>query len=123
MSLFLEAYWNLVVFDWYLKHPGFTSLYHRVRSCPVHQRPAGSGTSETISSAIAMASIWYWKEVPCLQRAAAMTCLLRRHGVRAEMVIGAQQTPFRAHAWVEIDGVVAGDRPYVREIYRVLARC
>jgi hypothetical protein len=39
------------------------------------------------------------------------------------MVIGAQQLPFKAHAWVEVDGRVVNDKPYVPEMYTVLDRC
>jgi len=59
----------------------------------------------------------------CLQRSAATACLLKRFGVSAQLVIGAQQMPFKAHAWVEVDGVVVNDKPYTSEIYTVLDRC
>jgi hypothetical protein len=49
--------------------------------------------------------------------------LLRRRGWRAEMVIGAQILPFKSHAWVEIEGQVVNDKPYMRDIYNVLERC
>jgi hypothetical protein len=39
------------------------------------------------------------------------------------MVIGAQQMPFKAHAWVEVSGQVVNDQPYTREMYAVLDRC
>jgi len=38
------------------------------------------------------------------------------------MVIGAQSLPFEAHAWVEVDGRVINDRPYVGQIYAELDR-
>ena len=59
----------------------------------------------------------------CLQRSAATTLLLRRHGLHAELVIGAQILPFKSHAWTEIGGVVVNDKPYMMDIYRVLERC
>jgi hypothetical protein len=58
-----------------------------------------------------------------LQRSAATACLLRRYCVEAHMVIGAQQMPFKAHAWVEVGGRVVNDKPYVAEMYSVLDRC
>jgi hypothetical protein len=39
------------------------------------------------------------------------------------MVIGARQIPFKAHAWVEVDGRVVNDKTYAAEIYAVLERC
>ena len=76
-----------------------------------------------ICRAVDIACIWYWKEVLCLQRAAATTCLLRKHGTAAQMVLGVQQTPFRAHAWVEISRQVVNDKPYMRDLYRVIDVC
>jgi hypothetical protein len=70
-----------------------------------------------------LACIWYWKEALCLQRSAATACLLKEYGLPAQMVIGAQQLPFRAHAWVEVDGRIVNDKPYMSEIYAVLDRC
>jgi len=70
-----------------------------------------------------VACIWYWKEVLCLQRSAAAACLLKQHGIPAEMVIGAQQMPFRAHAWVEAGGRVVNDKSYTPEMYSVLDKC
>ena len=59
----------------------------------------------------------------CLQRSAATSCLLKSHGIFAQMVIGAQQLPFKAHASVEVDGRVVNDKPYVPEMYAILDRC
>ena len=76
-----------------------------------------------ICEAVDMAGIWYWKEALCLQRSSATACLLKKYGVRAQMVIGAQRMPFKAHAWVEVDGQVVNDKLYTPEKYGVLDRC
>jgi len=39
------------------------------------------------------------------------------------MFICALQMPFKAHAWVEVDGLVVNDKPYTPELYGVLDRC
>jgi hypothetical protein len=62
----------------------------------------------------------YPKRVLCLQRSAATLFLLRRHGWDATLVIGAQTVPFKSHAWVELNGAVVSDKPYMREMYQVL---
>jgi len=121
--LFLKAYWNLMLFDVYLARGNFADFYRRVRKCPIGSKTPSADAVERICSAVNMACIWYRKEVLCLQRSAATTCLLRRHGVAAQMVIGAQQLPFKSHAWVEIGGLVVNDRPYTPEMYSVLDRC
>jgi hypothetical protein len=48
---------------------------------------------------------------------------LKQYGVAAQMMIGAQQMPLKAHAWVEVDGRVVNDKPYIREMYAILERC
>jgi transglutaminase superfamily protein len=70
-----------------------------------------------------LACVFYLKPVLCLQRSAATTLILRNHGWKAQLVIGAQPFPFKSHAWVEIDQEVINDRPYMAEIYQVLDRC
>jgi hypothetical protein len=70
-----------------------------------------------------IACVFYPKQVLCLQRSAATAVLLRQHGIRAEMVIGAQMLPFKSHAWVEVAGAIVNDKPYMREIYQELERC
>ena len=121
--LFLRACWKLVLFDCYLRRGDFADLYSKVRNCPVDIETAPPDAVERICSAVDMACIWYWKEVLCLQRSAATTCLLKKNGVPAQMVIGAQQLPFKAHAWVEVGGRVVNDKSYTREMYAVLDRC
>jgi Transglutaminase-like superfamily len=121
--LVLRAYLKLIDFDLDLARGDFQSLYNKVRAYPIERMPARSDAVEQIRSAVDMACIWYWKEVLCLQRSAATACLLKQHGVPARLLIGAQQTPFKAHAWVEVDGRVINDKPYMREMYVVLDQC
>jgi hypothetical protein len=119
----LKAYVLLIYFDLYLARGSFEALYERVRRFSVRKVTPPENAIERICSAMDMASIWYWKEALCLQRSAATTCLLRWHGVPAQLVIGAQQLPFKAHAWVEVEGRVVNDKPYTPEMYAVLDRC
>ena len=120
--LVLKAYWKLIYFDFYLVRGNFAVLYERVRKYPLG-RPVPGLDAQQICSAVDMACIWYWKEALCLQRSAATACLLKKYGVSAQMVIGAQQMPFKAHAWVEVHGRVVNDKPYTPEMYAVLDRC
>jgi hypothetical protein len=121
--LILKAFFMLVVFDGYLARGNFAALYNRVSRWPNAQKKPCPDSVERVCSAVDMASIWYWKQVLCLQRSAATACLLRTYGVPAQMVLGAQRTPFKAHAWVEVDGRVVNDKPYTPEMYTVLDRC
>ena len=121
--LMLRAYLKLIRFDLYLARGNFSALYDKVRRYPLGKKTDAANSVERICSAVDLACIWYWKEALCLQRSAATACLLRECGVKAEMVIGAQQMPFKAHAWVEVAGQVVNDKPYTPEMYAVLDRC
>jgi hypothetical protein len=121
--LIFEAYLNLILFDFYLARSNFAAIYDKVRNYPVGKTTPPPDAVECICSAVDMACIWYWKEALCLQRSAVTSCLLKSHGIVAQMVIGAQRLPFKAHAWVEVDGRVVNDKPYVPEMYAVLDRC
>ncbi len=122
LVLFLRAYLELIAFDGYLRRHAFAALYERVRQCPV-RAVAAPPSIERICRAVDLAGVWYPKQVFCLQRSAATACLLRHYGIAAQMVIGAQSIPFKAHAWVEVNEAVVSDRPYMREMYVVLDRC
>jgi transglutaminase superfamily protein len=121
--LCLEAYRQLMHFDFFIVRRDFPGLYQKVRDCPLQKHAPDPDMIERVCSAVDTACIWYWREVLCLQRSAAAACLLKRRGVPAQMVIGAQQLPFKAHAWVEVRGQVVNDKPYAREMYAVLDRC
>jgi hypothetical protein len=114
---------KLIQFDFYLARGNFDTLYRKVRNYPIEKRTPSPNAAENICAAVDMACIWYWKEALCLQRSAATACLLKRHGVPAQMVIGAQHMPFKAHAWVEVDGRVVNDKPYAPDLYAPLDRC
>ena len=120
MSLLaFQAYSTLIWFDLYLGRD-FSTLCNYVREYPISSRTRSDASVEMVCTAVDLACIWYWKEVLCLQRSTAAACLLKRNGVPARMVIGAQQDPFKAHAWVEVDARVVNDKSYMRETYAVL---
>jgi hypothetical protein len=123
MWITCRAYRELFTLEFWLLRRSFRAIHETVRNT----RPTGSArgnlTPERISQAVDLAAALYFKPVLCLQRSAAAACLLKKHGYPAEMVIGVQQVPFAAHAWVELDGAVLGDKPYMREIYSELSRC
>jgi hypothetical protein len=122
-QLVLQAYLKLIHFHIYLARGDFSGLYKTVRNTRTSRAASIPGAVERICAAVDMACIWYWKEVLCLQRSAVTACMLKRYGVPAQMVIGAQQVPFQAHAWVEVNGNVVNDKSYMPEMYAVIDRC
>ena len=121
--LVLRAYLKLIGFESCLRRHNFSVLYDKVRNCPLSTRVSAPDDVKRICAAVDVACIWYWRQALCLQRSAAATCLLRRYGTNAQLVIGSRLMPFQAHAWVEVEGRVVNDRPHVKETYAVLDRC
>jgi hypothetical protein len=122
-TLVLRAFVRLMMFEYYLMRGDFPALYNKIRNCPVTGRQSDDLSEEQICRAVDIACIFYFKEVLCLQRSATAALLLKKGGVNAQMVIGTQQMPFKAHAWVEVGGRVVNDKPYTPEMYTVLDRC
>ena len=119
--LVFKAFAELIRSGSYVSNGDFASLHQRVRSTRVSKTCRYS--CEVVCRAMDIACAWYWKKAQCLQRAAATTCLLRRCGTEAQMIIAAQRIPFKAHAWVEVQGRVVNDEPSVTNEYMVLDRC
>jgi Transglutaminase-like superfamily len=122
--LVIESWVLLLYFEFVLRFRRFRVLHaivekEKIRSTGESMVPS----SDTLCHAVDLACVFYFKRVMCLQRSAATTILLRRHGREAKMVIGVQTFPFKSHAWVEIRGTVVNDKPYVPQIYAVLERC
>ena len=118
-----ESWFLLLYFDGLMHFRGFRHIHAAVREHKVRVAAKGQWTLSELSHAIDLACVFYFKRVLCLQRSAAATMLLRRHGWNAEMVIGAQLLPFQSHAWVEVNALVVNDKPYVVEMFQVLERC
>jgi triphosphoribosyl-dephospho-CoA synthetase len=122
--LLLRSYLLLIKIDLIMQLRSLQSIHFLLRSRTAALEPSNTPLDvETICHAINLSCVFYMKPVLCLQRSAATALLLRRYGWKAEMVIGAQMLPFKSHAWVELDGRVVNDKPYMHEIYRVLERC
>jgi hypothetical protein len=122
-ALILRAYFGLIAHNFFMSRHDFASLNRRVREFPLRQGAGGTSATETVSVALDVACCFYPRRVLCLQRSAVLVKMLRRHGIPAHMVIGAQKLPFKAHAWVEVDGRIVNDRLASREKFCVLEIC
>jgi hypothetical protein len=121
--LVVQAYLKLIGFEPCLNRRNFSALYDKVRTYPVSTPVSRPDDVKRICSAVDIACVFYWKQALCLQRSATLACLLRRYGIRAQLVIASRPMPFQAHAWVEVEGRVVNDKPDVQQIYAVLERC
>lgn len=121
--LFWKAFFGLLAFDVFLLGRNFARLHSIVRAWRVARRNTSLDVIDRICDAVNHACVWYPKRALCLQRSVVTTCLLRSCGVPAQMVLGAQKLPFKAHAWVEVDGRAINERTDVKAAYGVWERC
>jgi len=114
----LTAFIGLLAFDLLLKFRGFASLISHVEHWPTAEpRTTDLETCRRIRAMVDRAQMYYPKRAMCLQHSAVVTCLLRRRGVPAQMVLAAQDFPAKAHAWVEVAGTVVNENQSVRTKY------
>ena len=123
MILFFQALFMLLAYDILSALCRFQTLHSMVRGWKVTNKPAGSNVIDQVCMAVNYACVWYPKRALCLQRSFVTTYLLRKHGVAAQMAFGAQKLPFKAHAWVEIEGRAINERSNVHATYTVWDRC
>jgi len=117
------AFIGLAAFDLLLKLSGFQALIQRVERWPTAEpRTTDREICKRVRAMVDRAQMYYPKKAMCLQHSAVVTCMLRRRGVPAEMVLAAQEFPPKAHAWAEVEGEVVNDKPSVRDDYRLMRR-
>lgn len=121
--LFCKALCGLFAFDLMGFGCNFASMHRFVSRHKVSPRAAPPNAVEHVCRAVNLACVAYPKPVLCLQRSVVTTCLLRGLGVPAQMVLGAQKLPFKAHAWTEVNGRPVNERRDVHKIYGIWERC
>jgi len=121
--LFFQAMFMLLAYDILSTLCRFQIIYSMVKSWKIHGKTDGPGIVDRVGMAVNYACVWYPKQALCLQRSFVTTYLLRKHGIAAQMILGAQKLPFKAHAWVEVDGRAINERSNVQATYAVWDRC
>ncbi len=119
----VQALLGLLAFDMFGLGSNFSEICTIVRRWPTNLSTNNSDMVDTVCRAVDYACVWYPKRVLCLQRSVVTACLLRHYGIAAQMVLGAQKFPFKAHAWTEVDGRAVNERREVQSIYLVWERC
>jgi hypothetical protein len=121
--LFFQALLMLLAYDVLSALCRFQTIYSLVRGWKVTGETDDAGIIDRVCIAVNYACVWYPKQALCLQRSFVTTYLLRKRGVTAQMVLGAQKLPFKAHAWVEVDRQAINERSNVQATYAVWDRC
>ena len=117
------AFLGLLSFDLLLRLRGFQSLIEKVEHWPTAEpRTTDPQLCKRVRAMVDRAQMYYPKKAMCLHHSAVVTCLLRRRGVPAELVLAAQEFPPKGHAWVEVEGWVVNDTQVVKDHHRVLRR-
>ncbi|HXU16845.1 MAG TPA: lasso peptide biosynthesis B2 protein [Terriglobales bacterium] len=122
-TLFFFSLLGLFAFDLLGIGRNFSKAHRFLRRGITAERTYPEEVIAGVCQAVNLASIWYPKQVRCLQRSMVTTTLLRRYGVPAHMAVGAQNVPFKAHAWTEVNGKAINERNDVQKIYSVWERC
>jgi hypothetical protein len=121
--LLFQALFMLLAYDILQAVCSFRVLHSTVKGWKVANVPAEQDIIDRVCMAVNHACVWYPKHALCLQRSFVTIYLLRRHAVRADMILGAQKLPFKAHAWVEVEGRTINERSNVQATYSVWDRC
>ena len=118
-----KALGGLLAFDLLGFGRSFVAMHRCVSRWKTAPQTSQGDVVNLVCAAVNYACVWYPKRVLCLQRSAVTTCLLRHRGVPAKMVFGAQNLPFKAHAWTEVEGHAINERNDVQQVYSVLECC
>jgi hypothetical protein len=119
----VAAFLGLATINVVLRVGGFRALHYAVKRWPVSTTTVSPDAQEEVCKSVDRATNWYPSQAMCLQRSAITACLLRQYGVLAQFVVGCRKIPFKAHAWVEVEGHVINDKKQVQQFYSVLERC
>jgi transglutaminase superfamily protein len=120
---FWKALFGLLAFDLLGLGRNFRRMHELVSHWNAAPRIATQDVVSRVCASVNRACVWYPKRVLCLQRSLVTTCLLRSYGVKAQMVMGAQKLPFKAHAWTEVNGYAINEHTDVQKRYGVWERC
>ncbi|MFB9909550.1 lasso peptide biosynthesis B2 protein [Allokutzneria oryzae] len=83
-------------------------------------RPAGYSRAQTAFDDVMAVSVWCRGPEGCLPRSIAVALLCRCFGTWPSWCVGARTVgPFNAHAWIEAQGRVVGER-FRDDYYRTL---
>lgn len=101
---------------------GSFELIRRVIAEYPQSAKADNTSPNSVVNALKVACKYYPTQVLCLQQSAVLALSLRDLGHNAELVLGTMKYPFKAHAWVEIDGELIGEMSSFQKSLTEIAR-
>ncbi len=70
--------------------------------------------------ALNAACMLYYRKTKCLEWSSALALVGYRFGYDLRLIVGVQNRPFYAHAWIEHEGHTVGDDPDLRKQLAVI---
>jgi len=112
--LFFQALLVLFVYEILSTCRPFRAVHSTVKRWKVADKPVAQETIDRVCTAVNYACVWYPKRALCLQRSFRHHLPPQEARRPAQMVLGAQKLPFKAHAWVEVNGRAVNERSNVQ---------
>ncbi len=110
----------LLVADLYVAFGTFSGIRKFVQRIPVRKVTQHKLTVDQLVDIFNRSLMLYLRNVRCIQRATALTCLLRMHGISAQFTVGCRSLPFYSHAWVTVNGIAVNESTDLISTLRVL---
>lgn len=123
LLIIIEAVAELAFHDLFVRIATFETLLLRIKSIPLPIKSQPDDPTDIVCECLSVACGLYPVRTLCLKRSYVLVRMLRRRGVPAMIVIGVQTLPFKAHAWVTVEGRVVDDMLATREHFTVLETC
>ncbi len=121
-----RAWWWLARTALRLRRAGFAATYRAATALAAFPpAPDADARLEPALRAFALAeNAFVLRNAPrdCFPRSIALFCFLRELGISVEHRIGVNRNPFRAHAYVVLDGRVLSDHPGQQRAFTTLER-
>lgn len=111
--LILKAFFYLCKSHFILKISKINGLIGEINRNKIKTRSAVSSVEQSLvlASALDSACLFFPRNTACLLYAASLLMLHRNQNLECNFVIGVQNAPFYAHAWIEVDNTVINDNP------------
>jgi len=120
--LVFRVFKELIFYDILTNLGGFKQVRVYVQQTSRKELDAPPETVKQVVEAVDIASVFYYRRVMCLHRSFAAVRLLRKRGVKAELIIASRPLPFLSHAWVEVDNQIVNDKPGYKRKLQVMER-
>lgn len=121
---FMEAVRVLIYSHWVIRVRGFKYLVDKLKAIKKKRKLVNSDLKQfdVLARALNQASLFFPIKVKCLEWAIALCFMAFKRGIKCNLVVGVQNRPFYAHAWVECSTGIVWDDPLLRERMAIILK-